>query len=406
MIRAFLLLLPPAVCLFWMLLYPFLISRKNTFSSLMFLLFTTGLYLLADSCYASPLTTNMALTVNSLIAQISAPFIIPLLLIYRRKIGNNSSLKHIHLVWALIPIILFTGELIMVLMFGPENIENYLGDIHDYGVAVADANTGNMYRIYYIWAVILFRIVMAIEILLLLINLILLLKNLGLPLRFLSAFLYHKGNIRVLGLTDATVYFLMLIGLSKVLLPRSLLLAHPWIALTFSPILAFLLFIAFYIGLYSDRDTVSLADMKRGLINIPESKQDIAGKSSIKSIHAAAIGNNDPLVAKFHRVVIDQRMFLQPQVTITDVADRIGSNKTYISRLVNNTYNMPFPDLINYLRVEYTQRYIINHRNATQTEVAKACGFTSASALNNTFKKVTGVTPKIWLATHDRNQDS
>ena len=97
-------------------------------------------------------------------------------------------------------------------------------------------------------------------------------------------------------------------------------------------------------------------------------------------------------------------MFLQPQLTITDVADRMGTNKTYISRLVNNSYHMPFPDLINALRVDYTQRYLINHHNATQVEVAKACGFSSASALNNTFKKVTGMTPKIWLATRNKKQ--
>ena len=99
-------------------------------------------------------------------------------------------------------------------------------------------------------------------------------------------------------------------------------------------------------------------------------------------------------------------MFLQPQLTVTNIADRLGTNKTYISKLVNSAYKMPFPDFINSLRVDYAQRFIINHRDATQAEVAKASGFTSASALNNTFKKVTGLTPKIWLATYDRKHNS
>lgn len=407
MIHAFLLVLPASVCFFWMLLYPLLISKKNTFGSLMFLLLATGLYFLADSGYASPFTTNKALTINSLIAQLSAPSIIPLLMIYLRKIGNRSTLKHIHLSWALVPFILFTGELTMILLYGANNIERYLDDMYTFGIEVADMNSGYVYHKYYIWAVIIFRVVIAVEILLLLGYFALLLKHRGLPLRYLPAFLYHKGNIKVLGLSVALLYMLMLFGLAKILMTRNFLLTHALASLSIPSLIALLIFFFCYIGLYSDKDTVTLEEMKKGFHIDDENSHEAVVKdkshimSSIISV-AAGDKDSDALLARFHRIVVDQQLFLQPQLTITEVADRMGTNKTYISRLVNNSYHMPFPDLINALRVNYTQRYLINHHNATQAEVAKACGFTSASALNNTFKKVTGMTPKIWLATRNK----
>lgn len=100
-------------------------------------------------------------------------------------------------------------------------------------------------------------------------------------------------------------------------------------------------------------------------------------------------------------MMLHEQAFLEPGLTLIDVAERLHSNKTYVSRLVNNTYNLAFPDLINTLRVDYAEQYIVAHRDAKQAEIATACGFISASSFNNTFKKVTGMTPKIWLATFD-----
>ena len=100
-----------------------------------------------------------------------------------------------------------------------------------------------------------------------------------------------------------------------------------------------------------------------------------------------------------------EQLFLQPQLSRGDVAERLNSNKTYVSKMVNNTYNHGFPELINILRIDYAEQYILNHREAKQTEIANKCGFLSASAFNNMFKKVTGMTPKAWIASMDRGNE-
>ena len=414
MINAFILLLPASVCLFWLLLYPLTISKAGTFKSLMFLTGAICLFLLADSCYASPLSTPHTLRITSLITQLAGPSLIPLILIYMQRIGKDSQLKHIHLIWIFIPIILFTGELIMDIVYGEENIEHYLADFYANGIDIADKNSGYVYHNYYLWAVVGFRIVMAIEVLILLMNFLLLLRHRGLPLRYLPAFLYRKGNIQVLGLSYASLAVLFLLSLVKMAFLRNFLLKHQWFPLTIAILATIVLFFFNYFGLFSARKTISLEHMKNAFSydDPPEYKNAVNTKSPASDILSMSLvqntGNkeNNILLTKFQRIVIGQQMFLQPQLTVTDIADKLGTNKTYISKLVNSAYQMPFPDFINSLRVDYAQRYIINHRNATQAEVAKACGFTSASALNNTFKKVTGMTPKIWLATHDKKHYS
>ena len=107
---------------------------------------------------------------------------------------------------------------------------------------------------------------------------------------------------------------------------------------------------------------------------------------------------DDSLMARFHALMVRDRLFLQPSLSLGDVAARLHTNKTYISKLVNNNYGVSFPDLLNALRVDYAQEYLLSHREARQEEVAKACGFLSASTFNNIFRKVAGVTPKMWLA--------
>ena len=115
--------------------------------------------------------------------------------------------------------------------------------------------------------------------------------------------------------------------------------------------------------------------------------------------------DDESLVGRFERLMTQERLFLQPGLTLMDVAEKLNTNKTYISKLVNQTYNIPFPDLVNTLRIDYAEEYLISHRDATQMDIARACGFPSASSLNNTFKKVTGMTPRIWLATYDQHHN-
>ena len=121
------------------------------------------------------------------------------------------------------------------------------------------------------------------------------------------------------------------------------------------------------------------------------------------SLTSALFGNNQSwdegtLVYRFQHLMQDELLFLRQGLTLQDVAERLDSNKTYISKMVNQTYGIGFPEVLNIMRVDYAQQYMNTHAEAAQEDIAKASGFQSASSFNSTFKRITGYTPKVWAS--------
>jgi AraC-like DNA-binding protein len=113
---------------------------------------------------------------------------------------------------------------------------------------------------------------------------------------------------------------------------------------------------------------------------------------------AAASWGSDSMQAEFDRLMTEEKLFLNPKLRLDDIAERLHTNKTYVSRMVNQSYEMGFSELINIMRIDFAEQYITKNSKAKQAEIAEACGFISASAFNSIFKKVTGMTPKAWIA--------
>ena len=98
----------------------------------------------------------------------------------------------------------------------------------------------------------------------------------------------------------------------------------------------------------------------------------------------------------FEKFMLEDRMFLRPDISLSSAAESLGVTKDDLSDYMDATYGMSFSNYLNMLRVDYAEQYILDHDNATQKEIAVACGYSGASAFNSAFSKLTGVTPKIW----------
>lgn len=145
--------------------------------------------------------------------------------------------------------------------------------------------------------------------------------------------------------------------------------------------------------LHSRKDTV-----QQDILPEPAEKQ-----TAEEPAHALLeeVADDDSLLSRFQHLLVYEQLFLRPQLTLPEVAELLHTNKTYLSKLVNDHYKVSFPELINTLRIDYAEQYILNNREVRQEEVARACGFVSASSFNNTFKKVAGMPPKQWVTNWD-----
>ena len=107
---------------------------------------------------------------------------------------------------------------------------------------------------------------------------------------------------------------------------------------------------------------------------------------------------NEALIAtRLPQCMEQEQLYLNPRLSLREVATAIGSNMTYLSLYLNRSLNIPFYDYVNRYRVEEACRILSQMSGGERinmTEVAQQSGFNSISTFNRYFKKTKGVTPK------------
>jgi len=89
----------------------------------------------------------------------------------------------------------------------------------------------------------------------------------------------------------------------------------------------------------------------------------------------------------------NEKLFLNPDLTIKDVAHHIGSNTKTVSQVINQMHQKNFFDYINSYRCAEVKQILKAEENSTIMEAMYRSGFNSKSSFNKEFKKLTGQTP-------------
>lgn len=93
------------------------------------------------------------------------------------------------------------------------------------------------------------------------------------------------------------------------------------------------------------------------------------------------------ILAAIDTVVVGQKAFLDPHLTIQDVADRCGYSRSYIASLMKSELG-GFFNYVNRYRVRYLKRYLREHPGTTVQEAAEESGFSSRQAYYAIRKKL------------------
>lgn len=88
----------------------------------------------------------------------------------------------------------------------------------------------------------------------------------------------------------------------------------------------------------------------------------------------------------------EPRVFLRPKLKLGDMASQIGTNRTYLSKYLNETRRMTFYEYINALRLEYATQ-LLNSGNDDLNVVATHAGFNSYSTFRRVFTAKYGYPP-------------
>lgn len=111
----------------------------------------------------------------------------------------------------------------------------------------------------------------------------------------------------------------------------------------------------------------------------------------------ATTAETDELFHKITTALREQQLFTNPHLTIQDLANAVGSNRTYVSACINRRSNFTFSQLVAQYRVEYAKtilldpQYTSDHEAVTQAMALS--GFASDPTFYRVFKDLTGLTP-------------
>ena len=103
----------------------------------------------------------------------------------------------------------------------------------------------------------------------------------------------------------------------------------------------------------------------------------------------------------------EQRVYLNPEIKIADVAHTMAIPSHYLSQVINENYGQNFLDFINKYRIEEAKNILTdkNKGSLKMLAVALDAGFSNKVSFYKNFKKFTGVLPSEYRNVNQSRQE-
>ena len=100
---------------------------------------------------------------------------------------------------------------------------------------------------------------------------------------------------------------------------------------------------------------------------------------------------------KMMALLIDEKLYLADHFTMSELVQKMGTNKRYLNEVISFSSYDTFYNLINTLRINDACSKLKDNPDAKIETVAMESGFTSGSAFSQVFKKIKGITPREYI---------
>jgi AraC-like DNA-binding protein len=287
--------------------------------------------------------------------------------------------------WILLPAIslsIFTA--IIYLLMNPNEIDRFIQEILYHNREVQDEYNSLIQL--QIFRINLFKIVFVIEVLLTLIFGLRLIADFNKKIRAIYSNIDNKEipNVRML------LFFLVLTavisGVSN-LIGKDFFIDYPYMLVLPSIAHSIALFGICYVG-YNQNFTIS---------NLEEDQfigehEDIHEESKAESMVGLEF---DRLYLRIKELFEKEKLFKDSELKMNDLALRLGTNRTYVSRLIHERTNKSFCDFVNDYRVIHAEELLSspNEFSLSIEKVAFESGFSGISSFYRAIVKKNGIPP-------------
>ena len=92
----------------------------------------------------------------------------------------------------------------------------------------------------------------------------------------------------------------------------------------------------------------------------------------------------------------EEKPYLRADLSINEVASYLYSNKSYVSRVINDHFKKNFNQFVNFYRIEEAKRIFMTDRSLSITNWYQKAGFGSMASFCISFRIYTGASPADW----------
>lgn len=179
-------------------------------------------------------------------------------------------------------------------------------------------------------------------------------------------------------------------------LGKSYFILHPWLIFIPSILYSACIFFSGYIG-YKQRFTVE--HFARNVNEYESRRKNHHTEKKAVTHYLPDLDNQESLKDQLIYLFEKKEIFKNPELKISDVSLLLRTNRTYVSKIVNEELNTSFCDLVNNYRVNYAEELLRSPLQANTfsiTEIAEMSGFSSESSFYRVFKNKKGISPGVY----------
>lgn len=175
---------------------------------------------------------------------------------------------------------------------------------------------------------------------------------------------------------------------------KSFFISHP--LLIFVPSIGFsaCMFFSGYVG-YMQRFTIEHFTRN---VSEYESRKSYPEKRGAPD-YIPNLNDQESLQDRLIYLLEKKEIFKNPELKLSDVSQLLKTNRTYVSRVVNEELNTNFCELVNSYRVNYAEKLLrisLQSNSLSIAEIAEQSGFSSESSFYRVFKNKKGISPGVY----------
>lgn len=102
--------------------------------------------------------------------------------------------------------------------------------------------------------------------------------------------------------------------------------------------------------------------------------------------------NVSAIAEAVQRLFVEDKLYLDSKLKLSDVARHVGTNRTYLSRYFNQEQGLTFYDYVNKFRIAYAEELLVS-TELNLTSVAEKSGFNSLSTFRRVFGSIHDCSP-------------